>query len=161
MSIQKDYIVALTRDYLSENRYNPENHTLLYTETEKRSFNDQIGYWKDYLQNPSSNRGLSSTVMVDQKEVEQLTAFFAWSAWATTAKVPGTNYSYTNNFPYEPLIGNGPSSATILWSALSLITLLGGIATILLFFGRYDYLGWKNEKFLAPPQLIPGRAYSN
>jgi nitric oxide reductase subunit B len=156
MSAQKEYIVALTRDYLSENRYNPETHTLLYTETEKKSYNDQIGYWKDYLQKPSSNRGLSNTVMADQKEVEQLTAFFAWSAWATTAKVPGTNYSYTNNFPYEPLIGNGPSSATILWSALSLITLLGGVAVILLFFGRFEYLGWKDEKFLSPPMLIPG-----
>jgi nitric oxide reductase subunit B len=153
---EKEYLVVLTRDFLSQNRYNAENHTLLFTDTEKKSFNDQIGYWKDYFQKPSSNRGLSGTVIADQKELEQLTAFFAWAAWASTAKIPGKSYSYTNNFPYEPLIGNGPSSATILWSALSLITLLAGIAVILLSFGRFEYLGWKNEKLLIPPQLIPG-----
>jgi hypothetical protein len=38
--------------------------------------------------------------------------------------------------------GNTPSGATYLWSALSLITLLGGIGTILFLFGRFDYLGW-------------------
>jgi len=37
---------------------------------------------------------------------------------------------------------NTPSSATYLWSALSLITLLGGLGTVLFLFGRFDYLGW-------------------
>lgn len=153
---QKESLIILTRDFLSENRYNAENKTLLFTDPEKQSFNDQLPYWNDYLQKPSSNRGLSSTLMVDQTELKQLISFFAWAAWATTVKIPGESYSYTNNFPYEPLIGNGPSTATILWSAMSLITLLGGIAVILLFFGRFEYLGWKNEKFLVPPQLLPG-----
>ena len=64
---------------------------------------------------------LSGTLIVDQSELKQLTSFFAWAAWATTAQAPGKNYSYTNNFPYEPLIGNGSSSAAILWSGLSLV----------------------------------------
>ena len=39
-----------------------------------------------------------------------------------------------------------PSSSTYLWSALSLITLLGGIGAILFFFGKFDYLGWGDER---------------
>ncbi len=46
----------------------------------------------------------------DPHEIGQLTAFFAWAAWASAAHVPGKDYSYTNNFPYDPQIGNGPSA---------------------------------------------------
>jgi hypothetical protein len=73
---------------------------------------------------------------------KQLTAFFAWSAWATTAKIPGKDYSYTNNFPYDPLAGNRPTGAALLWTGISFIALLGGIAAVLLAFGKFDYLGW-------------------
>ena len=154
---QQKSLVGLTGDFLAKNRYSYENHNLLFTEPEKKSFNDQISYWKDYFQNPAANRGLSSTLITDQEELRQLTSFFAWAAWATTAHLPGKNYSYTNNFPYEPLIGNGPSSAAILWSALSIINLLAGIALILFFFGRFNYLGWREGKNLLPPRMIPGK----
>jgi nitric oxide reductase subunit B len=109
------------------------------------------------FQNSGANRGLPKTLIVNDEELKQLTSFFAWAACATTAKVPGKSYSYTNNFPYEPLIGNGPPGAAILWSALSLITLLGGIALILFFFGRFNYLGWKELSGFSLPQMLPGK----
>lgn len=154
---QKESLVSFTRDHLTRNRYNPDTQVLYFTEIQKNSFKDQIGYWKDYFQNPAVNRGLAKTLIVDPDELRQLTSFFAWAAWASTANVPGKNYSYTNNFPYEPLIGNGPSSATILWSALSLINLLAGIGLILFFFGRFHYLGWRRSTDITPPQLIAGK----
>jgi len=153
---QKESLVGLAHDFLVKNRYSYESHILLFTEPEKKSYNEQIAYWKDYLQTPALNRGLPNTLIVDNEEIRQLTSFFAWAAWASVAQVPGKDYSYTNNFPYEPLIGNGPSTATILWSALSLITLLAGIALILFFFGRFNYLGWREGKEIMPPQMIPG-----
>jgi nitric oxide reductase subunit B len=156
-SEEKQTLVILTRDFLSKNRYSYESHNLIFTQPEIKSFNEQNFYWRDYFQKPEANRGLPNTLITDKKELRQLTAFFAWAAWATTANAPGKNYSYTNNFPYEPLIGNGPSSPTILWSALSLITLLGGIALILFFFGRFNYLGWREGKGLQPPQMVPGK----
>ncbi len=70
--------------------------------------------------------------------------------------MPEKNYSYTNNFPYEPVIGNGPSTSAILWSALSLIALLAGTALILFAFGRFHYLGWQGEEKLIPPQMLTG-----
>lgn len=154
---QKESLQGLTRDFLANNQYSYESHILIFSEVEKKSFNDQISYWKEYFQNPSANRGLPNTLIVDKEQLRQLTSFFAWAAWATVAHQPGKNYSYTNNFPYEPLVGNGPSSATILWSALSLINLLAGIAFILFFFGRFNYLGWTEGQDLPQPQLITGK----
>ncbi len=154
---QKESLIALAGDFLARNRYNYESHNLLFTEPELNSFKKQIPYWKEYFEKTGTNRGLAKSLITDNEQIRQLTSFFAWAAWATTANVPGKNYSYTNNFPYEPLIGNGPSSATILWSALSLITLLAGIALILFFFGRFNYLGWRAGKDIQPPQMIPGK----
>lgn len=153
---QKESLVGLTGEFLATNRYDSISQNLIFTEPEVNSFNAQISYWKEYFQNPSTNRGLPKDLITDPQELKQLTAFFAWAAWASVANSPGNNYSYTNNFPYEPLIGNGPSSATILWSALSLITLLAGTALILLFFGRFNYLGWHRAKDELPPLMVPG-----
>lgn len=153
---QKEFLVGLTGEFLATNRYDAESQNLIFTEPEVSSFNAQISYWKDYFQNPAANRGLPNDLITDPQELKQLTAFFAWAAWASVANSPGNNYSYTNNFPYEPLIGNGPSSATILWSALSLITLLAGTALILFFFGRFNYLGWHRAKDELPPLMDPG-----
>src|SRR4029453_9609224 len=59
---------------------------------------------------------------------------------------PGKDYSYTNNWPYEPWAGNVPTASTYLWSGLSLITLLGALGFVLFAFGKFDYLGWRGEQ---------------
>ena len=43
-----------------------------------------------------------------------------------------------------------------MWSALSLIALLGGTAAVLFAFGRFNYLGWKGHKQHIHPQMLPG-----
>ncbi len=130
---------------LKTNRYDKNTDTLTFTDAEVATFEKQIPIWEAYFETPSTSAGLPATFIKDPTELRQLTAFFAWSAWATTANRPGKSYSYTNNFPYEPAAGNTPPSSAVLWSALSLIGLLGGTAAILFAFGRFDYLGWKRR----------------
>ena len=153
---EKAALQRITYDFLSENRYKKESGILVFTAPEIQSFKDQQDYWNDYFSKPEVNRGLSRDLFKNPEDLQQLTAFFSWAAWATTAHIPGKNYSYTNNFPYEPLIGNGPSTSAIIWSALSLIALLAGTALILLVFGRFHYLGWHGKEGFYPPQLLPG-----
>jgi nitric oxide reductase subunit B len=54
------------------------------------------------------------------------------------------------------LVGNTPAGDTILWSALSLIALLGGTALVLFAFGKFNYLGWKGTGKHIHPQMLPG-----
>ncbi len=154
----RDVVEGAVPRLLKENRYNPQTQTLLFSEPEAASFQRQIGLWTDYFASPLKNGGLKAKYIDNPRELRQLTAFFAWTAWASVADRPGRDYSYTNNFPYDPLAGNTTPAAVYLWSALSLITLLAGTAVILFAFGRFDYLGWRGTGAPAHPQMLPGRA---
>jgi len=58
---------------------------------------------------------------------EKLNAFLFWGAWAAITERPNENYTYTNNWPFDPQLGNTPTSSNIVWSILSIITLIAGI----------------------------------
>ena len=146
------------RRLLKQNRYDPKSNTLTFTESEERSYKEQITKWRNYFSNPRANYGLPAKYINSPKELKQLTAFFAWCSWASVVNRPGKNYTYTNNFPFDPSVGNMPSADALLWSALSLVALLGGIGFVLFLFGKFDYLGWKNGKEYLQPQMFPGAA---
>ncbi len=146
---------------LSENRYESKTGILRFTLPEAESYRRQIDQWKSYFAGSTASHGLSAKTITDPEEMRELVAFFAWTAWGAAAHMPGKSYSYTQNFPYEPLIGNGPSGEAVLWSALSLITLLAGIGVVLLAFGRFDLLGWKGRDSHIHPQLLPDRTTSS
>ena len=95
-----DGAVALV---LKANRYDPGTGTLALPAGAAESFNGQVEYWTKYFDGPERNGGLARQTVSDPRELRQLTAFFAWTAWASAATRPGTSHSYTNNFPYEPL----------------------------------------------------------
>lgn len=154
--VERSAVKGEVRFLLKQNRYNQETRTLAFTESEAVSFQRQIGQWRAYFQNPAGNGGLPAQYISDPEELRQLTAFFAWTAWASAANRPGKDYSYTNNFPYDSLAGNLPTADAVLWSALSLVFLLGGTALVLFAFGKFDYLGWKSTGAHHHPQLLPG-----
>jgi nitric oxide reductase subunit B len=153
---ERGIVNAEVRRLLKENRYDPNAGTLIFLEPEVLSFRKQIGKWTDYFSGPQASGGLPAKYIDNPAEIEKLTAFFAWTAWASAANRPGLPYSYTNNFPYDPLVGNTLSSDAILWSALSIIALLAATALVLFIFGRFDYLGWKGHAAHVHPRMLPG-----
>ncbi len=84
----------------------------------------------------------------DPQRQEQLNAFFFWAAWACGTERPqkaaggepnswsagimpgAASVTYTNNWPAERLIDNEPSGSVVLWSAISVVLLLGGIGAL-------------------------------
>jgi len=136
---------------LKTNRYDAHTGTLTVLPAGAQTFQTEIGLWQDYFRDPRGNGGLPANLITDPQQLHDLTAFFTWAAWGSVAVRPGTNHSYTNNFPYDPLAGNRATGGALLWTALSFIFLLGGTAIVLLAFGKFDYLGWRG----APMQRAP------
>src|SRR5262249_7334287 len=131
---------------------------LSFGTAEIASFKDQVEQWTRHFQLTTTSAGLPSKFIQDPQELQQLTAFFAWTAWASAAQRPGRTHSYTNNFPFDPTVGNSPTGNAVLWSALSLITLLGGIGIVLFAFGKFSFLGWKGAHAHLHPQMLPGKS---
>jgi nitric oxide reductase subunit B len=153
---EQSAVSAETQQLLKQNRYAVDSQSLGFTAPEVFSYRRQIEKWTGYFSAPGNNAGLPAKYIRDSREIGQLTAFFAWTAWASVTNRPGRSYSYTNNFPYDPSAGNTPTTDALLWSALSLIALLVGIAAVLFAFGKFDYLGWKGKSEHIHPQMLPG-----
>ncbi len=156
--MDQEVVAAEVQQLLKQNRYDPQSGILLFTDIESDSYHDQLTAWTAYFSQPVASAGLPAKYITDPAELRQLTAFFAWTAWASAANRPGKLYSYTNNFPYELAVGNTPSVDTVLWSALSLIALLAATAAVLFAFGKFDFLGWKKKVGHIHPKMIPGGA---
>lgn len=73
---------------------------------------------------------LQERAVAEPADLRKLTSFFAWTAWACATERPGESYTYTNNWPHEPLIGNTPTAANVVWSVLSIVALLAGIGAM-------------------------------
>jgi nitric oxide reductase subunit B len=137
------------RRTLKENRYDAATGTLRFTDIETAAYAASRRHWGNYFSGPTAAAGLPLNYIRERRELDDLATYFTWAGWAAVANRPGKDYSYTNNWPYDPAAGNTPSAQTYLWSALSLITLLGGLGTILFLFGRFDYLGWHQSSTAA------------
>jgi nitric oxide reductase subunit B len=85
----------------------------------------------------------------DPQRRRLLTAFFWWTAWSCATERPDSRVTYTNNWPHEPLIGNVPTTANLLWSIISVVVLLAGIG------GLVWWQAWNREEdgpLQAPPR---------
>ena len=128
------------------NRYDSATGVLVYSAAQADAFQKLVAYYGDFFGSPTTKFGLRPNAITGPQEIRQLTAFFAWTAWAGSALRPHKVYSYTNNWPPESLVGNHATAEALIWSVLSLIALLGGIGLLLAAFGRWNFLGWHGRE---------------
>jgi len=128
------------------NRYSATTGVLEYSAAQAKAFEDLDRYYADFFGTPTTRFGLRPSAITDPHQIRQITAFFSWSAWAGSTLRPSLDYSYTNNWPPEPLVGNRPTADAVVWSVLSLIALLGGVGLLLAAFGRWNFLGWHGRE---------------
>jgi nitric oxide reductase subunit B len=133
-----------TIDQFQSNDYDEGTDTLPLTDQQAKAFTELEQHYTRFFATDTTRFGLRPKVIRNPEQIHELTAFFAWSAWAASARRPGHNYSYTNNWPPEDQVGNEPSANVIVWSVISLIALLGGIGILFAAFGRWR-LGWQGR----------------
>lgn len=154
--------VPPAEEEFKKNRYNPSTGALEFTGGQQYAFEKLTQFYRSFFADPSRQSMLKRPAILDPQEIHALVSYFAWSAWVAAANRPGLDYSYTNNWPPEPLVGNYPTAESVLWSTVSLVALLGGIGLILFAFGRFNLLGWhrldeeggETELSMRPPELV-------
>jgi nitric oxide reductase subunit B len=147
---------AVVREFRT-NRYDPATRTLVFTDRQAAAFDKVARHYAAYFGENSTKYGLSPRLITNPSDIHDLTAFFAWTAWGAAAERPGHNYTYTNNWPSEPRVDNGPTAQLIVWSALSLVALLGGTGIMFAVYGRWSQkIGWHSSEAPALSFRQPG-----
>src|ERR1035437_657916 len=96
------------------------------------------------------NYAIPPNTIKDSSRMAKMNAFFFWISWACVTNRPGSDISYTNNWPADDLVANHATSSLILWTGFSVIMLIAGIGLMIWF-----YAGRKDESL--QPHEMPGK----
>lgn len=138
-------------DIMRRNTYEPASNRIVLDPLRAHAFEENLKYYSGIFSNGSKEYAIQKGAQTDPVRLRQMTSFFFWTAWASAANRPNQTISYTSNFPSEPLIGNTPTSSTIVWTGVSVIALIAGIGGMVWFFVGT----WKKDSFDGAPDSDP------
>jgi nitric oxide reductase subunit B len=151
---ERGRVQALVENAIKTNRYSASSDTLKFTTYEAEAHEMLVGYYTELFRNGNEEMGLQAGIVRTDAEGREITAFFSWLAWAAGTNKLGTTHTYTNNWPYDPLVGNRPMPDAVIWSIVSVILLIFAIAAALVYYLRYlreeDYVAKLNVEFAEP-----------
>jgi nitric oxide reductase subunit B len=122
---------------IKENRYDPQVGTLTLTPYQAEAHQTITDYYTDLFLKGNERMGLQDGIVRDASEGRLVSNFFAWLAWAAGTKRLDSDHTYTSNWPYDPLVGNRPLPEALIWSIVSVVLLILGIAGALFVYLRY------------------------
>jgi len=82
-------------------------------------------------------RGWTQAFSLDEKTAAQTADFLIYSSLTTVARRPGTNVSWTQNWPFEPRVGNTPTTATFRWTWISFCFTFFAFGAVLFIYERF------------------------
>jgi nitric oxide reductase subunit B len=124
------------RDAMRHNSYDAASGTLTLSDDRAAAMATTAAHYQALFGGDPSLHALRKAYALPEHPLpdpvrrEKLTQFFFWSAWACTTERPGNTVTYTNNWPHEPLVGNTPTTANVMWSILSIVLLLAGVGAL-------------------------------
>ncbi|WP_254766350.1 nitric-oxide reductase large subunit [Salinilacihabitans rarus] len=71
-------------------------------------------------------RGVPAGQIPTAEEAEQFADFALWTAWISHTDRPGTDVSFTNEWPFSPAAGNDAAGAAMTWSVVAMVLLVAG-----------------------------------
>ncbi len=126
---------------VKENRYNEEENIVILSDAQAYALKGLRKYYTDIFIDANTDDAFPPPGYIkDRQEVADLSDFFFWGAWVCGVERPGSDFSYTHNWPYDPDAGNNPTSPVILWSVLGLLAFVLACGVVLYFIGQYNQL---------------------
>jgi nitric oxide reductase subunit B len=132
----REALAAKVRIELRRNTYDPATGTVTVSADRAIAIGNVAAHYISLFGNDPATAKLRSDYAMRDGTVdtlehrEKLAAFFFWSSWAAVTERPGETKTYTNNWPYDPLVGNTPTPSTFLWTVFSVLFLIAGIALL-------------------------------
>lgn len=128
---------------LRNNSYDAKSNSVTLSPSQEYATRGLLEYYREYFTGPSGQKSLTNGYIGSEEEIRNLTAFFFWGAWVCSAARPGETYSYTHNWPYDPLAGNVAETPVIFWTIIGSLGLVIGLGIVLYYHGRLEKLSDK------------------
>ncbi|MCY3005062.1 MAG: nitric-oxide reductase large subunit [Planctomycetota bacterium] len=112
------------------NTYDPATQTVTVEPIRAEAFQANLKHYSDVFANGKAEYAIPAGAVSDPDRLRKLSAFFFWTAWGASTNRPNEDTTFTNNWPYEPLVGNRPTGDTVVWTGVSIIMLLAGISAM-------------------------------
>ena len=132
---QAKYLVQLRKE-LRKNTYDAASGVITFSPERAQVARALADYYtKLFMDDPSMDHvrksyAIPKGAIKDPARMAQMNAFFTWTTWVCSTNRPGSDVTYTNNWPYEPVIGNKPSTSLQMWSGFSVLMLLFGVGLL-------------------------------
>ena len=152
-------LVADLRPLIRANTFDAPTGVLIVSNERAQAIASVAAHYESLFSNDPATADLRESYAMKNGTVDTaehrrlLTGFFFWTAWAAVTDRPGSNASYTNNWPSEPLVGNAPTSSAFLWTVFSVIFMIAGIALLAWHYASYH----GQEPAPVPPATDPLR----
>lgn len=123
---------------IKNNRYEESSNTVTLGPAQVYAFDQLNTYYREVFKGDGTGAFKPAGYIIDDTEIAKLTSFFFWGAWVCGVERPGKNYSYTHNWPYDPLAGNNPSASVVVWTIVGSLGLMLGLGIVLYYHGRLE-----------------------
>ncbi|GAB4372624.1 MAG: nitric-oxide reductase large subunit [Acidobacteriota bacterium] len=141
-------VEAATAVEMKANRYDASTDTLTLTAAQAAALPALFAWWDDVFAHGEPDYGFLPDTIPAPDQRRAIGRFFVWTAWAAVADRPGSDASYTSNWPPDPLVGNQPSASTYIWT-------LGGVLALFLVLGVFVYYVHAWELWYGPAAGVP------
>ncbi|MDI9239955.1 nitric-oxide reductase large subunit [Lysobacter sp. LF1] len=134
-SVQAAY-QARVQALLRPNTYDPQTQTIRLDGDRIAAISNVAAHYESLFSNDPATAELREAYAMRNNTVpeaehrRQLTAFYWWTAWAAVTQRPGSDVTYTANWPSDSLVGNKPTTAAFTWTVFSVLFLMAGIGLL-------------------------------
>ena len=109
------------------NTYDPATQTITIEPNRARAFEACYQHFAQVFIGGNKNYAIPAGSVSSPERMRQFAGFIFWTAWSASTTRPDDSVTYTQNWPFEPLVGNRPTGDSVLWTGVSIIMLLAGI----------------------------------
>ena len=134
---ERMFLESRLQEFLRTNTYDAATRTLVIHPERFEAFEHNKQHYRGiFMEDPSLDElraayAIAKNTIKSEERMDKMATFFFWASWACVTERPGSDITYTHNWPPDEQIGNVATSDLVLWTGFSIVMLLVGIGIMI------------------------------
>lgn len=130
---------SLVTQDIRTNTYQPATGTVTVSPQRMKAMMGAWELWEKEFRDGDQFYGFLPNTIPTAAERHDLGTFFMWTAWAAGTMRPGSDMTYTNNWPADRSVGNVVPGGAILWSIFGILVFISILGLVIYLIHRYRF----------------------